>query len=293
MHVKPQGVLIMNVKRCLAALAVLVVVGVGTPAYAAAIVPAQFDSNTLPPNDDGSTGLVNIGFAINFFGTNYTQLYVNNNGNVTFTGSLFTFTPFSLLTTATPIIAPFFGDVDTGSVGDDVTYGTGMFDGHAAFGVNWLNVDYFPSNGTHTNRNDFQLIMVDRSDTGAGNFDFIFNYDRIQWEAGMASGSTDQGCRGSSARVGYSNGATTSFELAGSAVNGAFLDSGTCVGAPGPNALIMDSLNSNIDGRYVFNARNGTVVESVPEPATLLLLLGVGLAGIGRRFRSRLRGPQA
>src|SRR4051794_25827405 len=72
-----------------------------------------YNANTLPANDDGSTGAVNIGFTLNFFGTNYSNLYVNNNGNVTFDEALSTFTPFDLLSTSRPIIAAFFGDVDT------------------------------------------------------------------------------------------------------------------------------------------------------------------------------------
>src|SRR5205823_147329 len=87
------------------------------------IVPG-FNQNTLAANDDGSTGLVPLGFNADFFGTTYTSAYVNNNGNITFNQPLFAFTPFSLLTTATPIIAPFFADVDTRS-GNPVTYGTG------------------------------------------------------------------------------------------------------------------------------------------------------------------------
>ena len=41
-------------------------------------------TNTLPANDDGSTGSVPLGFGANFFGTTYTSLFVNNNGDVTF-----------------------------------------------------------------------------------------------------------------------------------------------------------------------------------------------------------------
>ena len=44
-------------------------------ASAGAIV-SGFDSNTLPRNDDDSTGLVNIGFTVDFFGldlTNFTS----------------------------------------------------------------------------------------------------------------------------------------------------------------------------------------------------------------------------
>lgn len=254
-------------------------------AHAAAIV-SGFDTNTVARNDDGSDGPVNFGFTANFFGIEHNELYVNNNGNITFGSSLSTYTPFDLTSTGRQIIAPFFADVDTRNAGEPVTFGTGTYEGRNAFGVNWIDVDYYSSSTSHTNRNSFQLILVDRSDVGAGDFDFIFNYDQIEWEAGTASGSDEDGLGGDSARVGYSNGtgeAGTFFELAGSAVNGAFLDGG-------PNALISNRLNSDVDGRYVFSARNGGVDTPtpvpVPEPGSLALI-GLGLAGLGLARRRR------
>lgn len=252
---------------------------VANPVDAAAI-RSGFDANTLPANDDGSTSSVGIGFDANFFGLTFNSLFVNNNGNVTFDAPLGTYTPFGLTSTSRQIIAPFFADVDTRGAGSGlVTYGTGTVDGRNAFGVNWLNAGYYAF-GTDK-LNSFQLLLVDRSDTGIGNFDIEFNYDQIQWETGSASGGTN-GLGGSSARAGFSNGTGapgTSFELAGSAVNGAFLDGG-------PNALISNSLNSNVAGRYLFAARSGVIdptPEPIPTPALLPGLIGMGVAALRKR----------
>jgi hypothetical protein len=35
-------------------------------------------------NDDGFQGPLNLGFSVDFFGTTYTSLFINNNGNVSF-----------------------------------------------------------------------------------------------------------------------------------------------------------------------------------------------------------------
>lgn len=240
-----------------------------------------FNSSFLDRNDDGSTGLLALGFTANFFGNSYSQLYANNNGNVTFDNPLSTFTPFNLQTTNRVIIAPFFADVDTRNLASDLLrYGTGTFDGKSAFGVTWAGVGVGYFNARADKLNNFQLLLVNRSDVAAGDFDIYFNYDRIQWETGEASGGTN-GLGGNSARAGYSNGVDTSFEIPGSAINGAFLDGG-------PNSLAAGG-NTNVAGRFLFQVRNGSVVtpptNGVPDAGSTLALLGMGLLALGAAKR--------
>ncbi|NTW41526.1 MAG: PKD domain-containing protein, partial [Cellulomonadaceae bacterium] len=218
--------------------------------------------NTLPANDDGSSSQVNLPFDINFYGTTYSTMWVNNNGNVTFDGPLSTYTPFGLLATNRAIIAPFFADVDTRGTGSQpVQYGYGAtaYQGHAAVCVNWVNVGYF--SGHADKLNSFQLLLVTRPDKGVGSFDIVFNYDQIQWETGDYSGGMN-GYGGTSARVGFSSGAGTvgtATELPGSGVSRAFLDQNAGGDTDGAG-LKWSKLSSDVLGRYVFSVRAGGVI---------------------------------
>ena len=221
-------------------------------------------ANTLARNDDSSTPAVPIGFAVDFFGITYSSLYVNNNGNVTFDAAHTDYTPFPLVGASRAIIAPFFGDVDTRgtAAGSPVTYsyGTAMYGEHQAFCVDWVNVGYFSAQTDKLN--SFQLLLVDRSDLGTGNFDIIFNYDQVLWETGSASGGVN-GFGGSSARAGYSNGSTAALELPGSAVNGGLLDGNATTG------LINNTRDAGGQlGRYVFPVRNGGITLSTAGATT-------------------------
>jgi hypothetical protein len=83
-----------------------------------------------------------------------------------------------------------------------VYYGETTFGGRKAFCVTWLDVAPQVPVGSPewvdnwgygywtqafefdaSRRNSFQALIVDRSDQGPGNFDLVYNYDSIQWQA--------------------------------------------------------------------------------------------------------------
>ena len=97
-------------------------------------------------------------------------------------------------------------------------------------------------------------MIINRSDTGTGNFDFEFNYASIQWETGDADGQ--YGFGGFSARVGFSNDLGVSYEFLGSGVNDALLDDSFTP----ETALIQNSMCSTVPGRYVFQVRNNVFI---------------------------------
>src|SRR5205814_6646766 len=70
--------------------------------------------SALARGDDNSSALINLGFTFQFYGTNYTSCYINNNGNITFGAPYITYVPTGFPDSSVPpMIAPFWADVDT------------------------------------------------------------------------------------------------------------------------------------------------------------------------------------
>ena len=224
---------------------------------------AGFGENTLSRNDDSYTSNVSLtpvfgASGLNFFGRNYTEISINNNGNITFGPyGMSTYTPFGLQNGGVPIIAPFFADVDTrggtsSTLGPDVVTptpgGTSMgsnlvyYDfntaGYGTLTVTWDDVGYY-SYATDK-LNAFQLQLVG---TGGGNFDIMFRYEAVNWTTGSASGGTN-GLGGTVARAGYSNGAGAWQELAQSGNQDQMLALDTTAGNAGSVGLYRFSVNS-------------------------------------------------
>jgi len=159
-------------------------------------------------NDDGSV-LVDItsvfgAEGIDFYGTSYTSLYVNSNGNISFGTPNTAFETADLSAAGDPIIAPFWSDVDITSGGEiywdlDPTNGTVT--------ITWDSVAPYSGSGT----NSFQLVLTS---TGGGDFELEFIYEDIQWHTGFNQ----------EAETGFTDGAGNDFELPGSGDSTALLD---------------------------------------------------------------------
>ncbi|MDR3687007.1 MAG: hypothetical protein P4L93_08650 [Coriobacteriia bacterium] len=228
----------------------------------AVMYPTGWNTNAVARGDDTANLVVNLPFAMNWMGTNYSQLYLNMNGSVTFGSGFTSYTPGALSAVGQGIMAPYWADVDTRYVGapnqmyySNITSGSvPAVNGHKAFLVTWSNVMRYNGATQSSDTTDtFQLIIVDRSDTGAGNFDFMYNYDKVVWDMGTASTTH--------ARAGWAVNATTSYELPGSgSTTGGLLDSG-----PASTSLIKNSLNSGGQlGRYVWQVRGATAPNAAP-----------------------------
>jgi hypothetical protein len=199
------------------ALAALVVTGTGT-AQAVPLLngfqgPAGYGELAMTGNDDGSSNEIDLPFAVNFFGNTYSSFWINNNGNVTFSGSESQFTPEPFPIASHPMIAPFWGDVDTRCNECGEVYVASP--NAESVVVTWNNVGYYSQQSNKLN--NFQLVLRDRSaDFSEGDFDIEFRYDRLEWTTGGASGGTN-GLGGTPAQAGFDAGDNVNyFTLPGS-----------------------------------------------------------------------------
>src|SRR5690349_20864918 len=109
--------------------------------------PAGYGANVLPGNDDGSSSSIDLTVAfpggLTFFGGPYTTSYVNNNGNITFSGPEYEYTPTPFPVAMRPMIAPYWGDVDTRGGGAPARNGVYWHLEPGRMIVTWHNVGYY------------------------------------------------------------------------------------------------------------------------------------------------------
>lgn len=222
-----------------------------------------FGELALFQNDDSSSNLLNLNFTANFFGNEYNQFYINNNGNITFDSPVSGFTPEPFPASTNPMIAPFWADVDTrGGNSDNLSNNVYV----AAPNVDttiitWNDVGYYSGHTDLTN--NFQLVLRDRSDdTGSnGDFDIEFRYDRLEWTTGDASNGAG-GFGGTPAQAGFDAGDNTNaFTLPGSFTNEVL------------ELQNQTNVSGGENGLWVFAIRGGNVPGETSENPILPVIV--------------------
>ncbi|MFM7005625.1 MAG: nidogen-like domain-containing protein [Flavobacteriales bacterium] len=145
------------------------------------IEPDSTYTLAMQPNDDGSSALIPIPFTFNLYGQAYNSIYINNNGNLTFTGPMATFSATAFPSVGNGIVAPFWGDVDTRNGNGQVLYKITP----TAVYVNWVAVGYYAFHGDKLNT--FQLIITNGSDPVIDGGNVAFCYQDMDWTTGDAS----------------------------------------------------------------------------------------------------------
>ncbi len=170
-----------------------------------------FGSDCLYYNDDGSSREISLSTAfphgLRFFTRTHHSVYVNTNGNLTFSAPLAAYTPQAFPVADEPMIAPYWADVD---IREDTANCGGIPDAfydvsnrachnpsdngvwwHIEPGlmvVTWDQVGYYKCN--LDKRMSFQLILTESYNPcgGEGDFDVEFRFNRCDWNTGDASG---------------------------------------------------------------------------------------------------------
>jgi hypothetical protein len=223
---------------------------------------AGFGETSLVRFDDGSSSFIDLRSifgpqGLNYFGQNYTGLYLNNNGSVTFVNATSQYTPAAITgNTANPIIAPFWADVDTRggvvgatpggtSTGSDLVW-YDLDTVNRTFTATWDDVGYY---SYKTNKlNAFQLVI--KAVGTNGDFDISFRYENVDWVTGDVSGGVN-GLGGTAARIGYSSGnGVNFFELPQSGNQAGLLS-------------IEQASNVGEPGVYTFAVRNGATASTI------------------------------
>ncbi len=233
-----------------------------------------FGSLAMDRNDDDSSSAIvfdnysqlKFDSGLNFFGATHNEFFINNNGNITFNAPLGAFTPqpfplpvdgggpiaeegdggFELA--ATSMIAPFWGDVDTSCASCGEVY-IGSPNENTLV-VTWNEVGFYSGDSSLTNT--FQLALIDREDTGAGNFDIEFRYEDINWTTGDASNGVN-GLGGTPAQAGFDAGDGVNFFVVPGSRTASVVD--------------LDTANSNTGtpGIWKFSVRDGALEGDTAE----------------------------
>ncbi len=174
--------------------------GVGEGSFrGSSLTAGNYDDGSIQVNITSVFGAAGI----NYFGTNYTSLYINTNGLITFNAPVTTYTPSALSSLTYPAIAPFWSDVDirAGSATGTNNIYWDLDPATQRVTITWLGVRAY--SGSTANTNTFQVVLEHTHD---GNFEIDFIYQQVQWTNGYTG----------VAQTGMTNGGAIDYIIPGS-----------------------------------------------------------------------------
>ncbi|SFH99305.1 nidogen-like domain-containing protein [Albimonas pacifica] len=238
---------------------------------------AGFGEGSVARSDDGHSAFVDLTAVfetgLRFFGTEYTGLYVNTNGNVTFAQPLASFTPFAITAGSTAGLFAFFADVDTRSGPTAVSPGGNSTGSNLVWydvdpvldrvTITWDDVGHYAYGSERTSA--FQIVLEDASGQdgrSAGDFNIMFRYENVNWTAGDASGG-EGGLGGAAARAGWTAG-----------VDGAYFELPPSGDQAGMLALESTPGNTGVPGVWWWEVTDGEIPVSVSVSAPASIVEG-------------------
>ncbi|XP_051770774.1 uncharacterized protein LOC127523751 [Ctenopharyngodon idella] len=205
-----------------------------------------FNSDTInPAADDGNSSVVQLLSPFLFFGRTYQQIYVNNNGHLTFSQPSSQYVPYSFpANRGQDIIAGLWTDLDNRARGvvsyHQYTNGSVLtratldinnhfpnltFNASWVFVATWDKVPYYALTNTETS---FQVVLISGS-----SFSFILmNYGDIA-------------VTGHPVEAGYDTVNSTDYFMIPGSINGSFISN------------LKNSSNVNVPGRWAFRVEGG------------------------------------
>ncbi len=175
------------------------------------VAPFRFSAPPSFRNDDDSTDAIPLPFTFDLYGDQYTSVFINNNGNISFGTPFSTFSASPFPINGFPMVAPFWADVDTRNLASGLVYFKVI--ANRTLVVTWDNVGYYSSQVDKVNT--FQLAVSNGTDPTIGlGLNAAFSYGDMQWTTGSASGGIG-GFGGTPATVGANRGNGLDFFLIG------------------------------------------------------------------------------
>ncbi|XP_078658658.1 uncharacterized protein LOC144904005 [Branchiostoma floridae x Branchiostoma belcheri] len=212
-----------------------------------------------PKTDDGGSSRQSLPSGFRYFGSVYNYFWVNNNGLVSFEGQVSQFTPDPFPIRSFPIVAVFWGDIDTRRAGEvywrQTTSDSSLitrvsqdilanYPDIPSFRARWVlvatyyDVTYYGGSSS-TNRQSFQAVLAT---DGFQSF-AIFKYGDILWTTGTASqGDRETGLGGIPAQAGFNAGDGSNYYIVPGSRSAEIVDieTRTNVGQPGTFMFRID-----------------------------------------------------